>query len=197
MSQIKDPLLNHEYDGIREFDNPTPAWWHLIFLGTVVFSFFYFIFYTFSPLAPSIQEKWASRQTAEQEREFAAIGKLEADEATLIRLQGDAGLMNVGQKLYVGTCALCHSKDGGGLVGPNLTDEHYKNVKSLTDIYNVVTNGAANGAMPAWRNQLTDNDRILVSAYVASLRGTKPATAKPPEGDVIPPWPAAAASGSN
>ena len=34
-------LTDHEYDGIREYDNPCPTWWHLVFLGTAVFSVLY------------------------------------------------------------------------------------------------------------------------------------------------------------
>ena len=33
-----DQLLDHEYDGIQEYDNPCPGWWHAIFLLTVLFS---------------------------------------------------------------------------------------------------------------------------------------------------------------
>jgi len=47
--RVKDELLDHEYDGIREFDNPCPAWWHLIFIGSIVFSAFYFVFFQFGP----------------------------------------------------------------------------------------------------------------------------------------------------
>ena len=45
-----DRLLEHEYDGIREYDNPTPTWWHLIFLSTAVFSVLYLIFFHLGPL---------------------------------------------------------------------------------------------------------------------------------------------------
>ena len=38
-------LTDHEYDGIREYDNPCPTWWHMIFFGTAVFSVLYFVFF--------------------------------------------------------------------------------------------------------------------------------------------------------
>jgi hypothetical protein len=82
-----------------------------------------------------------------------------------------------------------HAKDGGGINGVNLTDDHYKNVKKVPDFFTVITNGANNGAMPAWRTNFSDNERVLLAAYVMNLRGTKPASARPPEGEVLPPFP--------
>jgi cytochrome c oxidase cbb3-type subunit 3 len=84
-------------------------------------------------------------------------------------------------------------------VGPNLTDDNWKNVTKLEDIAKVIEVGAANGSMPAWRNRLSHvNLIVLTSAYVASLRGTNPANPKAPEGNPIPPWPTGtpASSGS-
>ena len=40
-----DQLLDHEYDGIQEYDNPCPGWWHAIFALTVLFSIVYFLFF--------------------------------------------------------------------------------------------------------------------------------------------------------
>ncbi|MFN9977437.1 MAG: cbb3-type cytochrome c oxidase N-terminal domain-containing protein, partial [Phycisphaerae bacterium] len=40
-ARARDHLSDHEYDGIREYDNPTPGWWHLIFIGSVFFSIMY------------------------------------------------------------------------------------------------------------------------------------------------------------
>ena len=77
-------------------------------------------------------------------------------------------------------------------MGPNLTDDHYKNVKKIEDIAKVIQNGAANGAMPAWRNRLSHiNKIVLVAAYVAKMRGKNLSGPRPdPEGELIPPWPA-------
>jgi cytochrome c oxidase cbb3-type subunit 3 len=189
-------LLEHEYDGIREYDNPTPGWWHLIFLGSVVFSILYFIFWHFSPAGWSVEDAWQTHQTRETRKLFAA-GRIENDEASLLKLMKSPDLLNVASGLYVANCATCHSADGGagGLTGVNLTDDHYKNAKKLTDLYTVITNGANNGAMPSWKT-ISDKERVLLAAYVASLRGTKPANPKFAEGEVIAPWPTAPTDGS-
>ena len=54
MSTVKDHLSDHEYDGIREYDNPTPGWWHIIFIATAVFAFFYFVYYDANPDSATI-----------------------------------------------------------------------------------------------------------------------------------------------
>jgi cytochrome c oxidase cbb3-type subunit 3 len=77
-------------------------------------------------------------------------------------------------------------------VGPNLTDEYYKNVRQVEDIAKVIIKGAGNGAMPAWANRLNENEIVLVSAYVASLRGQN-VPGKNPDGVEIAPWPEPAA----
>jgi cytochrome c oxidase cbb3-type subunit 3 len=98
--------------------------------------------------------------------------------------------VGVGQAIYKANCVSCHGAEGGGNVGPNLCDENYKHIKQLTDIVKVINEGVAGGAMPAWAKRLSHkNDAILVSVYVASLRGSKPAKAKAPDGSPIAAWP--------
>lgn len=184
-----ESLLDHEYDGIREYDNPTPGWWHAIFLLSVLFSAGYFVWYHWSPMSYSIWDKWNLAQVAEYERIFGEIGDLEPDQPTILKMLDDPRMMAIAEGTFIGNCAPCHAKDGGGINGVNLTDDHYKNVKQLTDIFGVITTGAANGAMPGWQNTISQNERVILAAYVASLRGTAPAAPRSPEGDVIPAWP--------
>ena len=189
----RDHLMDHEYDGIQEFDNPTPGWWHVIFLGTVVFSFFYFLFFTFSPMAWTPEGDWAKAQNRETRRLFAAVGDIKPDAPSMLSLMSNEKLMSYASGMYLSNCAQCHAKDGGGINGTNLADDHFKNVKVLADLYTTITNGAGNGAMPSWRANFSEKERILLASYVATLRGTKPANPRAPEGEVIPPWPVAAA----
>jgi cytochrome c oxidase cbb3-type subunit III len=187
----QDPLTDHEYDGIREYDNPTPGWWHALFFGTILFSIFYLAIFSWSPAGTTPEEDWLARQTEEDAKVFGAMGELEGDEATINRLRFDTKMMQVAKGMFQSTCASCHGPDGGGdpTSGVNLTDDHFKNVKALPDLFTVITNGAASGAMPPQRDLLTQNKRVLLAAYVASLRGTTPTRAKAAEGNVIAPWP--------
>lgn len=188
MNRKEPAILDHEYDGIREYDNPTPGWWHFIFLGTIVFTAFYITFWHFSPLATSIHEAWDQDQVADYKRIFGSVGELRADDTTILQMASNDQMMAVARSLYIGNCALCHGRDGGGINGVNLTDDHYKNVKKLDDIFHVITNGANLGAMPAWGQKLSPNERVILSSYILTLRGTN-VPGRAPEGEVIPPFP--------
>lgn len=187
MSETHDQLLDHEYDGIREYDNPTPSWWHAIFAGTVVFSIFYYTYWEFSPLASSPQQVLAKRELVEIRRQFAEIGDLKPDASTMAKMMADPKWMAFGESVFRGNCISCHGAQGQGVVGPNLTDDSWKNVKQIEDVCKVVSDGAANGAMPAWKGRLHPNEVVLVASYVATLRGGN-APGRPPEGNVIPAW---------
>lgn len=186
----QERLLDHEYDGIREFDNPTPGWWHLIFFVTVIFSVGYYVFWQHSPLAYSVQEAWEIRQTREFQKIFGAVGELKGDEETIQKMRSDERMLAIAKGMFQANCAACHAKDGGGINGVNLTDNFYKNVKVIPDIFTTITKGANNGAMPSWEQRLSTNQRVLLAAYVANLRGTSPASPKAPEGNEIPSFPA-------
>lgn len=189
-------VMDHEYDGIREYDNPTPGWWHLILVGSVIFSVFYVLIWDVSPITPTVHEQWKSAQTAEFRVLFGKLGELKPDEPTLLQMMGDTRLQEVAKGIFESNCAACHARDGGGINGVNLTDDYYKNAKTLKDLYSVITEGAAAGAMPSWRNRLSENERIITAAYVANLRGTTPKAPTPAAGEVIPPWPKPAAPAS-
>lgn len=189
----RDVLGEHTYDGIQEFENPTPGWWNWLFFGTFVFSLFYFTFFQFSPVAWTIWDAYDSGVAASLRKRFGSL-KMEPDQASLVKYAHDEEWLKVGRIVYTTNCVQCHGADGQGLVGPNLTDEHYKNVKTIADVATVVADGAANGAMPAWKTRLHPNELVLVASYVASIRGKNLNGPRGPEGDVIPPWPPAAES---
>jgi len=184
-------ILDHEYDGIREFDNPTPGWWHAIFFASVIFSAVYYFFYTFSPLAESPEQVWKEREVAKFKKLFGAYGELKPDESTILKMKSDQNMMKVAAGLFGQNCATCHGTDGGGINGFNLTDDKYKNVANLEDIAKVIAEGRNSGAMPAWGNRLSMNEQVILTSFVASLRGTQPSNPKSadPLEKPIAPWP--------
>ena len=199
MAKSNDSTLirDHEYDGIMEYDNPTPGWWHVIFLMSILFSGFYFLASLGSPYFTHQTQRLADAQRAKAARTLATLGDLENTPVQIIGLIGSDFIVNnndlrsIADSTFRGNCASCHGANAGGLVGPNLTDDSWKNIKDITGIAEVITNGAGNGAMPAWGKQLQKSEIVLLSAYVASLRGSNPAGGKAPEGEVVPPWPPA------
>lgn len=185
-----DELEWREHDGIEVADQPIPRWWKWIFIATLVFSFPYFAYYHFGAPGRSTEDLYTVAVSENARLQFAEIGELQGDRETLVEFLEKPQWLSVGRAVYRANCASCHGPNGGGLVGPNLTDDHYKNVKVIEDIMRVVDNGAAAGAMPPWQGRLELNERVLVAAYVASLRGTDPGgSGKGPEGAEIPEWP--------
>lgn len=187
--RTSDAIREHYYDGIQEYDNPTPGWWWLVFWATVAFSLVYFVFFQFSPMAWTLAQEHEAALARNLRLQFGEIGDLTPDQATLLRFMNEPKWLLVGKTVFAGRCISCHGPDASGVVGPNLTDDHWKNVRKLEDIASVIANGAANNAMPSWKNQLHPNEIVLTAAYVASLRGQNRPSARPAEGELIPPWP--------
>ncbi len=178
-----DQLLDHQYDGIQEYDNPCPGWWHAIFLLTVLFSVVYFLFFQVGNNGWTLAEAWNTAAAEDVKQRFGSMGDLKNDVPTLLKYKDDADWMLYANSVFLTNCQSCHGPDGSGVVGPNLTDDYYKNVKKITDIAKVIKNGAAGGSMPAWKTRLHPNEIVLMSAFVAKLRGKKPA--EPPSAGAL------------
>ena len=182
-----EALRDHEYDGIKEYDNLPPGWWWSLLFGTVVFSVCYILWLHVSIFGASATERWADARDEYYERLFGELGTLDGDASTIIDMSKDERWMALGEGIYLANCAQCHKSDGSGSTGPNLTDEHWLNVEQVEDLYTIVSRGLAAKGMPEWTSRLGQNQRVLVSAYVSTLRD-RPVSGKAPEGEVIPPW---------
>jgi cytochrome c oxidase cbb3-type subunit 3 len=178
-------ITGHEYDGIQEYDNPVPGWWHVLWYGSFLLAIVYLPMSLVSPFFVHQTERLEMAQQAEFEALFSEVGQLENTPEELASLAIDEGWMNFAGSLFTKNCASCHNADGGGLIGPNLADDRWINVQEVTDIYPILVDGAAGGAMPPWGNRMRDNELVLLAAYVASLQGTQPAAPKPPEGEIV------------
>lgn len=187
--QPQDVLTDHAYDGIQEFDNPLPGWWKWMFVGSIIFSVGYAAYFHIGAPGRAVADQYDRALAANTRLQFKEIGDLQPDEKTIATYMQKDSWLKVGQVVFKTHCVSCHGRDGEGKVGPNLTDEHYKHLQNLEGIARVINQGAANNAMPAWSNRLHANEVVLVSAYVASLRGTMKDGGKQPEGQEIPPWP--------
>jgi cytochrome c oxidase cbb3-type subunit 3 len=126
-----------------------------------------------------------------QEREFEAemaeaASKMPAAPAAgefEIKLLNDAASIASGKEIYGKICQVCHLVDGGGLVGPNFTDNYWIHGNTIEDWYGVVTNGVLEKGMIAYKDQLSPKQRLEVLSYIATLHGTTPANPKAPEGE--------------
>jgi len=187
MSELntEDQLLDHNYDGIQEYDNPLPTWWVTMFWISIVFAVFYTVYYHYGhgKLAIEAYNEDMVAFYELQAEQLLAMGEIK--ESTLLTLMDDDAMMATGASLFVSKCAQCHGNKGEGNIGPNLTDEYWLHGGKLTDIYQTVTEGVPSKGMLAWKNQLGPAEIMSVSAFVGSLRGSSPSPAKEPQGDVF------------
>jgi cytochrome c oxidase cbb3-type subunit 3 len=171
----KEPLLDHNYDGIQELDNPLPRWWVYLFYATIVFGILYFVYYGFG-IGPDLHEELESHMQVIAPQTQVAID--------YDALENDPAKIEAGKAIYAAKCAACHGPDGGGTIGPNLTDTYWIHGEGrLSDIVTVIQKGVPEKGMLSWETLLSPEDLQSVAVYVHSLKGTTPATPKAPEGN--------------
>ncbi len=75
--------------------------------------------------------------------------------------------------------------DGGGGIGPNLTDDYWILGGGIRNVFKTISEGGRAGkGMVAWKTNLKPGEIAQVSSYVLGLHGTTPANPKDPEGDI-------------
>ncbi|MGN6531408.1 MAG: cbb3-type cytochrome c oxidase N-terminal domain-containing protein [Ginsengibacter sp.] len=178
--------LGHNYDGIQELDNPTPPWWQWGFVLSVVFGVIYLWVYFVSHSAPNqIKElEIANTKAEEQIKAYMASSANKIDENTVTLLE-DAADIGVGKKIFSGSCAPCHGSDGGGVVGPNLTDNYWLHGGTIHDIFKTIKNGVPEKGMKSWKDDFTPKQIAQLASYIVSIKGTKPANPKEPQGELV------------
>lgn len=164
----------HVYDGIEEYDNPLPKWWFQLFIGTLVFSALYLVWYPGLGSFPGIGG-WTSQNQLEREHEKARVVHEEIfgayTQMTLEELAQDNDAMKMGVRLFANNCAVCHGADGGGNYGfPNLTDKDWLYGGTPDKIKETLLHGRA-GNMPPWGPIIGETNVLAVTEYVLSLSG--------------------------
>ncbi len=181
----RDLELDHNYDGIKELDNKLPPWWLYSFYATIIFAFGYMAYYHVfdgDTQDMEFQNEMAAAQVAIEEYKKNAPELINAENVTLMT---DAADIEKGQSLCQVTCMACHAVDGGGGIGPNLTDDHWILGGGIKNIYHTISEGGRAGkGMIAWKSSLSPVEMQQISSYIISLQGTTPAAPKEPEGDI-------------
>jgi len=177
-------MTDHSYDGITELDNFMPPWLQWVFIGSVAFAVIYFVNYTVLGIGPTGEEEYQEELRLEAIAAEARKASLVAgiDETTVV-FDGSAEAISSGKSIFESNCAACHAPDGGGGVGPNLTDDYWLHGGSIQDIFKVVKYGVVEKGMIPWQDQLSPEEMQQVSSYILTLVGTSPANPKEPQGE--------------
>jgi cytochrome c oxidase cbb3-type subunit 3 len=181
--------MEHEYDGIQEFDNPLPGWWSGIFVLSIVFAGVYgWWFHAGGPGESEIAQfeaKWAAYE--QRRAAYEATARLNVTEALLADYAADPTVIGRATQLFQQNCVGCHLADGSGQTGPNLTDLYQLHGTTRLDLFSTIRDGVSGTAMLSWGATMRDRDVAALAAFVSTLRG-KDLPGKAHEGARVEPW---------
>jgi cytochrome c oxidase cbb3-type subunit 3 len=180
-------LLDHEYDGIREYDNPMPGWWVATFWATFLFGIGYLFHYYVSQHGVSVADAYEQDMAeARAEQAKRSLGEAVTEEG-LQKLALDPALMKDAQAIFGQRCLPCHGEHGQGVIGPNLTDAYWLHGGTLMDIHRTVSEGVPAKGMPPWKMQLTPVQVRELAAFIGGTLRGKNLPGKQPEGEPFAP----------
>ncbi|HMQ57833.1 MAG TPA: cytochrome-c oxidase, cbb3-type subunit III [Rhizobiaceae bacterium] len=196
----------HEWDGIRELNNPLPRWWLWTFYATIVWALAYTIWYPAWPLISSATtglSGWSSRADlrasladakAAQTDRLAQLEQMEVADILAnddLRTFAAAG----GKAAFKVNCVQCHGSGAQGAPGyPNLNDDDWIWGGSIDAIHQTIAYGVRQNndetriaEMPAFgRDELLDRSQIdQVAWYVMKLSGQEADAAKAETGATV------------
>ena len=178
-------ILDHNYDGIKELDNNLPPWWIYGFYATIVFAFVYMIRYHVLNADDQFEEyeiEYAEANRAIEEYKKTAKNLVDINTVEVLTEATD---LNAGKKIFETNCVACHMADGGGGIGPNLTDENWILGGGIKNVFRTISEGGRDGkGMVAWKASLKPLEMAQVASYVLKFQGTTAANPKAAEGDV-------------
>ncbi|MCF7823890.1 MAG: c-type cytochrome [Candidatus Marinimicrobia bacterium] len=258
MGKITNELIDHDYDGIQEYDNDLPGWWKALFLITIIFAIIYVPYYH---LSGNLQEAEYQKEMGMQVSESSGRGALEAYaspyagegemtpalreqiktildvgfEDQLMRAMAkanadqlaqletafpdvyasyvsggvqpapeapatsdekpktakemavltDEASLAAGKKVWDTQCFACHLNDGGGSIGPNMTDNYWIHGGDMASIVHIINVGVPAKGMIPWASTLTPDQVTQVASYIkVKLVGSTPAVPKAPQGEL-------------
>ena len=177
--------LDEDFDGIHELDNPTPPWFNFIFYTSILAAVLYLLNYHVLKFG-SLQEAEYTAEVAQSKLEVDAYLKSSGNlvDENNVAFVLDKKLLSDGQTLFAEKCAVCHLADGGGVVGPNLTDAYWINGGDIQSIFKTIKYGVPAKGMIAWQNTFSGKQMEALASYVKTLQGTTPAVGKEPQGEL-------------
>jgi cytochrome c oxidase cbb3-type subunit 3 len=183
MAAEESLLMEDEYDGIRELDNPIPAWFMYLFYATIAFAVCYLLIYQVFRLAPLQYEEYRQEmaQAAVAQKAYLSKAANRVDESS-VKLTTDKAVLTEGATIFSQNCTPCHGAHAQGIIGPNLTDDYWLHGGKINQVFKTIKYGVPTTAMQSWEGHLMPKQIAAVANYVKSLHGTNPPGAKAPQG---------------
>ena len=178
-------ILDHDYDGIKELDNSLPPWWLYGFYITIIFAIVYLLrFHVFNGTNQFEELKNEYAVANAEIEEYKKTAKDLVDFNTVTQLT-DASSLAFGKQVFETICVACHKADGGGGIGPNLTDDYWILGGGIKNVFHTITEGGRDGkGMIAWKQSYKPSEIQQIASYVLTLQGNTPAEPKAPEGEL-------------
>lgn len=184
MEEEHEIILDHNYDGIRELDNNLPPWWVYGFYASIVFAVFYmFKYHVFNGdnQYDELNTEYAEAKIAIEEYKKTAKNLVDFNTVEVLTEIND---ISAGKKIFEMNCVACHKADGGGGIGPNLTDKYWILGGGIKNVFKTISEGGRDGkGMIAWKQSLKPLEMAQVSSYLLQFQGTTPTDSKAAEGD--------------
>ena len=178
-------ILDHDYDGIKELDNSLPPWWLYGFYITIIFGVIYLLRYHVFNGTNQFEElnnEYSAANAAIEEYKKTAKDLVDFNSVTQLT---DASSLAYGKQVFETICVACHKSDGGGGIGPNLTDNYWILGGGIKNVFQAISEGGRDGkGMIAWKQSYKPSEIQQIASYVLTLQGTTPAEPKEPEGDI-------------
>ncbi len=191
----------HEWDGIKELNNPLPSWWLWTFYACIAWALVFSILYPAWPMVTSATKgvlgyttRGELAKTMEDARAAQAqfVDKIEAMEVS--EIANDRGLLAFavagGAAAFKTNCSQCHGSGAAGAKGyPNLLDDDWIWGGSTEEIHTTIAHGirqtdaegyytddTRQNDMPAFgRDELLEKEQIAaVIAHVQKISGQSP-----------------------
>ncbi len=182
-AKMAEDIASHEYDGIKELNNPPPYWITFIFLITIAYAMFYVIHFFGYPNNGKDQNSIYEQKVAAFELKKAEMQKNAGNGVVL----NQSEILASGEKLFTTkACLACHGQKGeGNNIGPNLTDNYWINGCSEEEIFKMIRDGKPEKGMTSNKNLMTEEQMKHLTQYILhSLVGSEPANAKDPQGEL-------------
>lgn len=176
VTEEKEILIDHGFDGITELDNALPKWWLGLFYFTIASCVVYLVAFSFTDYAdPDVEYINESKLQLASIKDYEKIAPPIDIETAVYNAENIAE----GEEIFKTNCVSCHAESGKGGIGPNLTDKEWINIREKSlfkNIFWMLENGSPNN--PTMRpfikdGTITGKDAEKVAAYIYHINQEK------------------------